>query len=92
MFPPSWKSRRTNDPEARTMRRLFAAVALALALALYGCHVFGPSKGPPDDSPAEGPRVGAVAPELEGEDLEGNRLRLSAWRGKVVVVDFWANS
>lgn len=34
--------------------------------------------------------VGKPAPELEGEDLAGNKLRLSAYRGKVVVLDFWA--
>jgi thiol-disulfide isomerase/thioredoxin len=34
--------------------------------------------------------VGKPAPELEGEDLAGNKLKLSAYRGKVVVLDFWA--
>jgi thiol-disulfide isomerase/thioredoxin len=34
--------------------------------------------------------VGKTAPEIEGEDLDGKPLRLSAHRGKVVVVTFWA--
>jgi peroxiredoxin/tetratricopeptide (TPR) repeat protein len=35
--------------------------------------------------------IGAVAQEIDGEDLEGKRLKLSDQRGKVVVLDFWAN-
>jgi thiol-disulfide isomerase/thioredoxin len=35
--------------------------------------------------------VGRVAPEIDGEDLAGKRFKLSDYRGKVVVLDFWAN-
>lgn len=34
--------------------------------------------------------VGAEAPELSGIDTDGNRLNLSQFRGRVVLVDFWA--
>lgn len=34
---------------------------------------------------------GAKAPELEAETLEGDTVKLSALRGKVVLVDFWAS-
>ena len=34
--------------------------------------------------------VGRVAPELEGEDMEGRKLKLSDSRGKVVALVFWA--
>ena len=41
---------------------------------------------------AEGPpEIGEVAPEIEGEDLDGEVFRLSDYRGKVVVLDFWGN-
>jgi cytochrome oxidase Cu insertion factor (SCO1/SenC/PrrC family) len=73
------------------MRRLLAPFSLTLAFALHGCHVFGPPKDPADGALAEGPRVGQLAPDLEGEDIEGTRFRLSDYRGKVVVLDFWAN-
>jgi thiol-disulfide isomerase/thioredoxin len=33
---------------------------------------------------------GSVAPEIIGKDLEGNRLKLSDYRGKVVMLEFWA--
>jgi peroxiredoxin len=33
-----------------------------------------------------------VAPEIEGEDIEGKPLKLSQFRGKVVLLSFWGNS
>jgi thiol-disulfide isomerase/thioredoxin len=33
--------------------------------------------------------VGRVAPEIEGEDLEGGIMKLSDYRGNVIVVTFW---
>jgi len=35
-------------------------------------------------------RIGALAPDFEWTDLDGKTLRLSTYRGKVVVVNFWA--
>lgn len=36
-------------------------------------------------------RIGKAAPEIEGEDLDGKRFKLSDYRGKVVVLDFWGD-
>jgi hypothetical protein len=33
--------------------------------------------------------VGKVAPEIEGKDQDGNQFKLSDYRGKVVLLDFW---
>ena len=35
--------------------------------------------------------VGKVAPEIEGEDIDGVAFNLGDYRGKVVVLDFWGN-
>jgi thiol-disulfide isomerase/thioredoxin len=35
-------------------------------------------------------RIGATAPDFEWTDVDGKTLRLSSYRGKVVVVNFWA--
>jgi hypothetical protein len=35
--------------------------------------------------------IGRQIPEIEGEDTEGNKLKLSDYRGKVVLLDFWGN-
>jgi cytochrome c peroxidase len=35
--------------------------------------------------------IGRVAPEIEGEDIFGERFKLSDYRGKVVVLSFWGH-
>jgi thiol-disulfide isomerase/thioredoxin len=35
-------------------------------------------------------RIGATAPDFEWTDVDGKTLRLSSYRGKVMVVNFWA--
>lgn len=35
--------------------------------------------------------VGATAPDIEGEDLDGKAFKLSEYRGKVVMLDFWGD-
>lgn len=64
------------------MRRL---LLLLLLLPLVGCGTATPSA-----LQTVGLGVGNLAPSLEGVDLEGNLHRLSDYRGKVVMVDFWA--
>jgi len=41
--------------------------------------------GGPDTS------VGALAPEIAASDLDGVPFKLSDYRGKVVLLDFWGN-
>jgi hypothetical protein len=36
-------------------------------------------------------KVGKTAPEIVGVDLDGKHFKLSDYRGKVVVLDFWGN-
>jgi hypothetical protein len=35
--------------------------------------------------------IGKPAPEIQGEDLDGKQFKLSDYRGKVVLLDFWGN-
>lgn len=35
--------------------------------------------------------IGKIAPDIEGEDIGGTKFKLSDYRGKVVVLDFWGN-
>ncbi|MEY4191541.1 MAG: Thiol-disulfide oxidoreductase ResA [Planctomycetota bacterium] len=39
----------------------------------------------------EGTRVGNLAPEILGEDASGKKIRLSDYRGNVVLLSFWAS-
>jgi hypothetical protein len=34
--------------------------------------------------------VGKEAPDIEGQDQDGKRFKLSGYRGKVVLLDFWS--
>jgi hypothetical protein len=36
-------------------------------------------------------RIGKPAPDIEGEDIDAAMFKLSDYRGKVVVLDFWGN-
>ncbi len=70
----------------------------ALTVAGIGCHR-RPSTAPQSVSAKHttkrseniGLDVGQVAPEIDAEDLDGKRFKLSDYRGKVVVLDFWGN-
>lgn len=35
--------------------------------------------------------IGMTAPDIDGEDVEGRKFKLSDYRGKVVVIDFWGD-
>ncbi len=35
--------------------------------------------------------IGKTAPEIEGEDIDGKKFKLSDYKGKVVVLDFWGH-
>lgn len=38
-----------------------------------------------------GPKVGEEAPDIAGEDIDGKPFKLSDYRGKVVMLDFWGH-
>ncbi len=44
----------------------------------------------PDLPPSPGVEKGAEAPDFALEDMQGNSVRLSDYRGKVVFLNFWA--
>lgn len=64
-------------PVHRPMRRLLLALAPLVLVALAAT--------------ASAVDVGARAPEIGVNDLNGNPVRIAALRGKVVIVDFWAS-
>ena len=41
--------------------------------------------------PAGSLDIGKEVPEIEGEDVDGVNFKLSDYRGKVVVLDFWGD-
>jgi thiol-disulfide isomerase/thioredoxin len=64
-----------------------AQVLVALTCTLQGCgKIMGPGK---DNDRGPGPRVGQPAPEIDGTDLDGAPLKLSDYRGKVILLSFY---
>jgi hypothetical protein len=79
------------------MRRLPMAPAALLflvqALFVAGCQWAAWRHGSAEPLPNPiGVEVGQVAPDIDGDDLFGQRLRLSDYRGQVVVVSFWSRT
>lgn len=62
------------------------AAALLLCTCLSRPHLLRPAELSPDTPMTTHP----LAPELSVTDLQGQRLDLAAYRGKVVLLDFWA--
>ena len=60
-------------------------VLLCMALGFFFCC--GCQEKTPDTI---GLGVGQIAPDLQGTDTTGQSIKLSDYRGKVVMVDFWA--
>jgi thiol-disulfide isomerase/thioredoxin len=50
-----------------------------------------PATGGPAPDGADSPLVGQAAIDFELPLLDGAKFRLSQWRGKIVVLDFWAS-
>ena len=68
--------------------RWIATVLACLALASLAFGVFETRLLA---APPVGFEIGNLAPEIQGEDLDGVKFKLSDYRGKVVVLDFWGD-
>jgi len=67
----------------RGMARHAPTLALSLLLALRPAAVAAAK-------PASGPPVGGAAPAFSLPDINGRQVSLESYRGKVVVLNFWA--
>jgi len=59
------------------MKKTLAVIVLVFFVLLSGCE-------------KKVPRVNSPAPDFILKDIEGKSVRLSDYRGKVVVLEFWA--
>ena len=64
---------------------LAGLVIAALLLSAQSAIAQG-KKHSPDDL-----AIGKLAPEIIGVDIDGTKFKLSDYRGKVVVLDFWGD-
>lgn len=81
------------------MKTTRIAISLAIALAFAGLGMAQSNTAEKPAPPAEGkssteakkPKfsIGSEAPDIVGVDQEGKEFKLSDYRGKVVLLDFW---
>lgn len=76
---------RKSVSEGRPVLKPLFAGLFAIALTMPGC-----GRESPQPQPVRGPRIGQPAPDIVGVDLEGESFKLSDYRGKIVVVSYWA--
>ena len=73
---------------------LAVALVALLASPLVAASLGGPTTGP-SDAPSEavktGTNVGDTAPEIKGNNINGKAMKLSDYRGKVVLLDFFGD-
>ncbi len=65
---------------------IVAVSVMITAVVVMSRRTAGPGAGPT----LQGDVKGAVAPEFELQGLDGKLVRLSGYRGKAVLLDFWA--
>jgi peroxiredoxin len=65
-------------------------ILVALAIAGICAAVFTARRHPASNAASVAPVKGAFAPDFTLPQLDGHELRLSSYRGKVVLLDFWA--
>jgi len=75
---------------ARLLRLAGLAVVLAASAVACPGAPDGEEPGAGAESAAAGNGAGEPAPDLRLPDLEGNEVTLEQFRGKTVVIDFWA--
>jgi hypothetical protein len=73
-------------------RMVYCALPMLLVLIPAGCAKTRSALRAPQcaSDPAALP-AGMEAPEIAGEDMEGVPFKLSDYRGKVVLLDFWGH-
>lgn len=75
---------------------IWIVVILVIGLGWYGYYRHLQSNSPPEltapnTSSSQGATKGKTAPEFALQDLQGHNINLSDYRGKVVILNFWAS-
>jgi len=71
------------------MRRLMLVVLIIL-LVCGALYFYTSNSSAPNYASVAAVTIGSLAPDFQLEDNNGNLVSLSALRGKVVIVNFWA--
>ena len=71
----------------RSVRIFFHALAALITLLALPL-LLGAGQ---DQTPPTGLEIGNTAPEISGKDINGKAMKLSDFRGKIVVLDFFGD-
>jgi peroxiredoxin len=80
-------------PERRKVKRAKALLLLlfvVLAVTAAGLSCAPPGTAASERSPVTGWQIGNVAPDFTLADIDGKSVSLSDYRGKPVLINFWA--
>jgi cytochrome oxidase Cu insertion factor (SCO1/SenC/PrrC family) len=72
-------------------RVLCAMLAALLMSPLVATALAAPPTTAPANKPEVGQEVGKTAPDIKGKDVNGKAIKLSDFKGKVVVLDFFGD-
>jgi len=91
MPPPVPPPASAPEPAGGRRPRTARWVALFLAVVMVALLVVLATREPAQNTLARSPLVGKQAPELTGTALDGSTIRLSVYRGRFVLVNFFAS-
>ena len=84
----SWAGIKNYQRRKQEEAKLKEMQAMLVKLSPSDAH--GPTAQPSDDAPEVNPLAGKMAPNFTLKDTTGKKVSLSNYKGKAVVVDFWA--
>jgi hypothetical protein len=90
VFGPGVLSRSDPDALAREAEKMFERTVKEFGDISLGRNTLGAS-AKSELNEIRNLGIGKPAPEINGEDIDGTPFKLSDYKGKVVVVDFWGD-
>jgi phage FluMu protein Com len=96
--PRRFKAKKQSSQAGIVIAFIAASILILAGAGIGGYFLFKSKRGgataqkrPTPTDVQTGTNVGQVAPEITAEDLDGVQFKLSDYRGKVVLLDFWGH-
>jgi peroxiredoxin len=83
----NYKKRKAEEAKLKEMQAMLVKLQPSAATADPAA---GPDSAPGDEAPYTNPLAGKKAPDFTLRDTSGKKVTLSSYKGKAVIVDFWA--
>lgn len=73
------------------MKIRIVLITIMIAFGVYGFTTIGENENAVIIPEGKGYNVGQTAPDMQLVSITGERMKLSDYRGKMVLIDFWAS-